>query len=234
MSYQSRGEGKMPVFLNDAITEALVPEETAVIVVDMINWQVTRGTGLLGGLEKNGVDIEYLAERVAGTVIPNLQRLIAEVRMAGGRIVYLRIGARAADYSDGQPHLQKSLRAAGAREGQWACDVIDSLRPEEGDLSILKTGSNGFVTSNLDNHLRNMGIRHLLHTGVVTNGCVFSTLMGGWELGYNNHLVSDATASFSERLQEYVEEMVTGYLGSLTTTDRVLAKIGQVRESTVA
>jgi ureidoacrylate peracid hydrolase len=234
MDYQARGEGEMPVFLNDAETPALVPAATAVIVVDMLNWQVTRGTGMLGGLEKNGVDIEYLAGRVERTVVPNLQRLIAGVRSSGGRVVYLRVGAHAADYSDGQPHLQRSFRNAGARDGQWACEVIESLRPLDGDLSMIKTGSSGFLTSNLHNCLRNMGIDHLLFTGVVTNGCVLSTLMGGWELGYYCHLLTDATASFSQRLQDYVEEMVSGYLGAVSTTDEVLAKLGQLDESTVA
>lgn len=43
-----------------------------VVVVDMVNWQVTRGAGMLGPMERDGVPVDYIVERVKGIVVPNL------------------------------------------------------------------------------------------------------------------------------------------------------------------
>ena len=223
--YADRGAGRLPVVSAATAYPSLRGSDTAVVVVDMVNWQVTPDKGMLGSMAANGVDIGYMEDRVRSLVLPNLARLIKGARAAGGRIVYLRVGAYQHDYSDGTPHLQASLRAATAHDGAWACEVVEELRPEPGDISLIKTGSGGFTTSNLDNHLRNMGVQHVLYTGVATNGCVMLTLAGGWDLGYHGYLVADATATFSPRLQEITEELVSGYLAKVVTTDEVLKQI---------
>jgi len=223
--YADRGAGRLPVVSAATAYPSLRGSDTAVVVVDMVNWQVTPDKGMLGSMAANGVDIGYMEDRVRSLVLPNLARLIKGARAAGGRIVYLRVGAYQHDYSDGTPHLQASLRAATAHDGAWACEVVEELRPEPGDISLIKTGSGGFTTSNLDNHLRNMGIQHVLYTGVATSGCVMLTLAGGWDLGYHGYLVADTTATFSPRLQEITEELVSGYLAKVVTTDEVLEQI---------
>ena len=207
----------------------LDPKETAVVVVDMVNWQVTRGEGMLGPMEKDGVPVDYIVERVNGTVIPNLQHLFAVCRKNEAKIVYLRVGCFQPDCSDSIIPFRKIMREVGATEGSWACEVIERLRPEPGDLSLLKTGSGGFGTSNLDIHLRNMGIRNVLYTGVITNGCVLLTLAAGFDLGYNGYLVSDATATFSQRWQDITEEIVGVYLAKVVTTDRIIDELSGVK-----
>jgi nicotinamidase-related amidase len=177
--YADRGAGRLPSVSAATAYPSLRGSNAAVVVVDMVNWQVTPDKGMLGSMVANGVDISYMTDRVRSLVVPNRARLIKGVRAAGGRIVCLRVGAYQHDYSDGTPHLQASLRAATAHDGARACDVVEELRPEPGDISLIKTGSGGFTTSNLDNHLRNMGVRHVLYTGVATSGCVMLTLAGG-------------------------------------------------------
>ncbi len=211
---------------NDAVQfPPLDPETTAVVVVDMVNWQVTRGAGMLGPMEKDGVPVDYIVERVNQTVVPNLQRLFAVCRKRGARIVYLRVGCYQPDYSDSIGPFRNMMRETGARDGSWACEVIDALRPEPGDVSLLKTGSGGFVTSNLDNHLRNMGIRHVLYTGVITNGCVLLTLAAGFDLGYHGYLIADGTATFSQRWQDLTEEIVGVYMAKVVTTDQIIDQL---------
>ena len=117
------------------------------------------------------------------------------------------------------------MREVGATDGSWACEVIEPLRPEPGDISLIKTGSGGFGTSNLDSHLRNMGIRNVLYTGVITNGCVLLTLAAGFDLGYNGYLVADATATFSQRWQDLTEELVGVYMAKVVTTTQIIDEL---------
>jgi biuret amidohydrolase len=203
----------------------LEPRTTAVVVVDMVNWQVSRAAGMLGPMEKSGVPIDYIVKRVNETVVPNLQRLFAVCRQEGAKIVYLRVGCYQPDFSDSIGPFREVMRETGALDGSWACEVIDPLRPQPGDISLVKTGSGGFLTSNLDSHLRNMGIRHVLYTGVITNGCVLLTLAAGFDLGYHGYMVGDATATFSQRWQDLTEEIVGVYMAKVVSTDWIIDQL---------
>ncbi|HXC76725.1 MAG TPA: isochorismatase family protein, partial [Candidatus Acidoferrum sp.] len=152
------------------------PATTAVVVVDMVNWQVPRVPN------QSGLAPQYLVDRLARTVIPNHVRLLTACRRAGIAVIFLRAGCARPDYIDAIPPFRGIVEEYGAQDGTPPCDVIDELAPQEHDISLLKTGSGGFNTSVLDSHLRNMGIKTLLYTGVVTNGCVLVTATGGFDL----------------------------------------------------
>jgi nicotinamidase-related amidase len=214
---RGRGQGEMFEAVTVLERPPLQAATTAVVVVDMVNWQVPRTPSVDGD-----VDFTYFVRKLADETIPNLRRLIAACRSAGARIVYLRVGCYADDYSDALPAFRQVFRAAGARAGSLSCAVIDELRPQDGDLSLVKTGSGGFTTSGLDGHLRNLGIEHVLYTGVITNGCVLLTLAAGFDLGYYGYLVSDSTATYSEGLQESAESLVSGWPAELVTTDSII------------
>ncbi len=205
----------------DALNFPPIDPGAAAMLVDMVNWQVTRGAGM----ERDDVAVDYAVDRVSGVLVPNLQRLPSVCRGMGVKVVYLRVGCCQADFSDSIAPFRKVMSATGALDGSWACDVIDALRTEPGDISRLKTGSGGFLTSNLDRHLRNMGIRHVLYTGVITNGCVLLTLAAGFDLGYHGYLVADATATFSQRWQEAAEELVGVYLARIVTTQEIIDQL---------
>ena len=182
---RGRGQGEMFEAVTVLERPPLHPATTAVVVVDMVNWQVPRTPSVDGD-----VDFTYFVRKLAD--------------------------------SDALPAFRPVFRAAGARADSLSCAVIDELRPQDGDISLVKTGSGGFTTSGLDGHLRNLGIEHVLYTGVITNGCVLLTLAAGFDLGYYGYLVSDSTATYSEGLQQSAESLVSGWLAELVTTDSVI------------
>jgi nicotinamidase-related amidase len=195
------------------------PAATAVVVVDMVNWQIPRVPN------SSGLGPAYYVDRLAGTVIPNHVRLLDGCRAAGLPVIFLRVGCYQPDYSDAIAPFRVAIEEYDARDGTEACAVIAELAPKEGDLTLLKTGSGGFTTSGLDSHLRNMGIKHVIYTGVVTNGCVLLTLAAGFDLGYFGYLVSDATATFTPELQDQAENIIGQYLAEVRTTDDMLAAL---------
>ncbi|HEX4220517.1 MAG TPA: cysteine hydrolase [Acidimicrobiales bacterium] len=196
------------------------PTTTAVVVVDMVNWQVPRA------VNDSGLAPAYYVDRLASTVVPNHERLLRGCRDVGARVVYLRVGCFQSNYSDAIAPFRGLFEDFDARDGTEACEVISEIHPEDGDLSLLKTASGGFNSSSLDSHLRNMGITHVLYTGVVTNACVMLTASGGFDLGYYGLLVADATAAFSPELQQQAENLIGYFIAPVTTTDEVLALMG--------
>jgi nicotinamidase-related amidase len=193
----------------------------------MINWQVSVDSGMLRRMKSVGIDVSYVVERCQSTVVPNIDRLIRLCRRTGVQVVFTRVGCSRADFSDAMPHFREQFREADARDGQWACEVIEALRPEPGELSLIKTGSSAFVTSSLGTHLRNAGIEHVIYTGAVTNGCVLLTLASGFDLGYYGYMISDATATFSERVQTGTEEMVSAFMAPVLTTAEISEQIAR-------
>lgn len=198
------------------------PERTAVIVVDMVNHQMTKDAAMMAELERNGLDTSYYLDRVFTTVIPTLGRLLTGARSRGARIIHVRTAAYRPDCSDALPTVQEALRGWGAIEGTWACDVVDGLELDDGDLSLPKSGSGGF-TSNLELHLRNMRIENLIYTGVATSGCVLATVFEGFDHGYRGYLVTDCTATTSPYLQQAAEDMVGMYLARPVDSALMLA-----------
>lgn len=197
----------------------LDPATAAVVVVDMVNWQVPR----IAGIHETAT--QYYVDRLARTVIPNHQRLLAAARSAGIPVIYLKVGSFRPDHSDAITQFRGVFADQGVRHGTPACDVIDEIAPQPGDIELVKTASGGFGSSALDTHLRNMGITHVIYTGVATNCCVMLSVGGGYDLGYHGVLVSDATATFTPEFQQQAENLMGFYLAPIVTTDDVLGMI---------
>jgi biuret amidohydrolase len=204
--------------------EPLVAERTALLVIDMVNWQVAEDGALVSWARDMGRDTSYLTERVRQQVTPNIRALADKCREAGAAVVYLRIGCRRHDHRDAVPGLRGLCAAADARDGTHACAVVDDLVPQPGDLSLVKTGSSPFLTSDLHSTLGHMGVTTLVHTGVMTDACVLNSVFGSWDLGYEGRLVADATATWDDAGQAAAERILTG-TARLSTTAEVVAEL---------
>jgi nicotinamidase-related amidase len=192
---------------------------TAVVIIDMINWMFGwRGATSLA------TNPAYQT-RVDGTVIPNNRRIIDAARAAGAQIVYLRLAARQADYSDIVEGLRSLAREAGAFEGSAAASLVDELTIEPGDLDLVKTGSGGFTSCDLDRELRKRGVRTVIYTGVATNACVALTVMAGMDLGYEGFVVTDATDCKAPGVHEATLAAMADNYARKVDTDQVLRMI---------
>jgi len=120
-------------------------------------------------------------------------------------VVYLQSGYKP-DLSNGggdaspNPRKETALCLMRARpdlkgqlliEGTWDFQIVDELKPEPGDVVVLKTRYSGFAGTTLDSTLRVRGIRYLFFVGIATNVCVESTLRDAYFQEYWPILVRD-------------------------------------------
>jgi nicotinamidase-related amidase len=56
---------------------------------------------------------------------------------------------------------------------------------------------------------------------------VLLTLASGFDLGYYGYMISDATATFSERVQTGTEEMVSAFMAPVLTTAEISEQIAR-------
>ncbi|MGB9683124.1 MAG: cysteine hydrolase family protein [bacterium] len=83
-------------------------------------------------------------------------------------------------------------------EGTWGADIIEELKPKTGERIIRKRRYSGFLGTDLDISLKELGVTHLVITGVVTNICILYTAYDARMLGYVVTIPRDCVASFSE------------------------------------
>jgi nicotinamidase-related amidase len=80
------------------------------------------------------------------------------------------------------------------------------LRVGEDDLIIHKTHGNAFEDTGLKEELDARGIQNLVVTGLVTNGCVRATSIGGHDLGYRVVLVEDGHSTYIKTAAKLINE----------------------------
>jgi nicotinamidase-related amidase len=78
-------------------------------------------------------------------------------------------------------------------EKNW--DIIDDLYPIPGEHVVDKAGKGAFGQSNLPLLLKNLGITHLVVTGITTDVCVHTIMREANDFGYWCVLLKDGTGA---------------------------------------
>ena len=212
--------------------------KTAILVVDMQNAFVSKG----GYFDAIGIDISATAR-----IILPCKNIISAGRENGIKIVYLKMLYRhplSGKGLKGPPSFIKSRIPAVLKQrpelkdnlyidGTWGAEIIEELKPQEGDTIIKKHRHDGFIETNLAHTLRTLGITYLLFVGTATNICVESTLRHAFSLDYFPILVSDAVSQKGPHTtQEATIFNVQSTFGWVTTSEKLLRAMDTMEEHT--
>jgi nicotinamidase-related amidase len=204
---------------------------SALIIVDMQNDFLHRDGNFAQTAREHPearIDLPFLE----GT-IPHVKRLAAAFRAAGRPVVYTAHVLKG-DYSDAAfPYWRLGIQPKNGNrthcvEGTWGAEIIDELKPHEGEHFIVKKGFNGFASTALDTTLRNMGVTTCVMVGVTTCVCVSTTLRGGVEHNYRMILVNDAVAEVSRDTHEAELKTMSRVFADVKTTIDVEELLGTI------
>lgn len=197
----------------------------ALVIVDMQN-DFLHPDGSFAHIAQEHPEASIDMPFLVGT-IPHAKRLVAAFRAVGRPIVYV-VHVLKPDYSDAAwPFWRLGMApATGNRthcvEGTWGAEVIDELKPCEGEQVVVKKGFGGFANTALDTILRNMGVTTCVVAGVTTCVCVSNTVRGGVEHNYRMILVSDAVAEVSRDTHDSELKTMSRIFADVKTTDEVV------------
>ncbi|HEX4171939.1 MAG TPA: cysteine hydrolase [Acetobacteraceae bacterium] len=209
-------------------TEGPEIRKSALIVVDMQN-DFVHSEGRLGCKSREVPEAEIDMPFLQGT-IPQVQRLVDAFREAGRPVVYVAHILKA-DYSDAQvPYWRFGIRPGEGNhtfivENTWGAQIVDELKPKEGEHLIIKKGFGGFSNTPLDTVLRNLGVTTCVVSGVTTCVCVSTTVRGGVDHNYHVILVKDAVAEVNRRTHEAELETMARVFADVKTTEEVVAML---------
>lgn len=208
-----------------------VPEslQVALLIIDMQRDFIEPG----GFGDALGNDVHRLR-----SIIPNVQRLLYAFRHYHLPI-FQTIEGHQPDLSDCPP--SKRDRGRGKIKigdvgpmgrililGEPGNSIIPELMPLPGEIVIPKPGKGAFYNTDLEVHLQQHGITHLVITGVTTEVCVQTTMREANDRGYECLLVEDATESYVPEFKLSTLAMMHaqgGIIGWVGTTDDVLSNI---------
>jgi nicotinamidase-related amidase len=208
---------------------AFDPARLALVIIDMQRDFLEPG----GFGEALGNDVRRLAP-----LVPAVAALLGAFRDRGLAVIHTKECHRP-DLSDCPPAKRRrgrgTLRIGDQGpmgriliEGEPGNDFVPPLRPRAGEIVIAKRGKGAFYATDLDAELKNLGVTHLVITGVTTEVCVQTTMREANDRGYECLLVEDGTESYFPEFKEATLAMVRaqdGIVGWTTSASQVLATL---------
>jgi nicotinamidase-related amidase len=175
--------------------------------------------------------------RVAA-IVPDVARLIAGCRAAAVPIIHTK-EAHKPDLSDchtakrarGQAKLRIGDPGPMGRiliAGEPGNDIVPALAPAAGEAVIEKPGKGAFYRTQLQEHLDERGLSHLVLCGVTTEVCVQTTMREANDRGYECLLIEDATESYFAEFKRATLAMIRAQgaiVGWTATIDQFLVAL---------
>jgi ureidoacrylate peracid hydrolase len=208
--------------------DVIDPRKTALVVVDMQNYFV-----------KQGHQSEVPAAR---EIVPNINRLAAELRRRGGHVVWVRNGTNDTreswsnyhNYLQSRDRAERRLKSMDIGEDGYEFWHLNDIRPE--DAQITKKRYSAFIqgSSDIERHLRERGIDTLLITGTATNVCCESTARDAMMLNFKVVMVADGLATHTDEEHNATLSNFYGQFGDVQTTDEVFEALAKGDQKKVA
>jgi ureidoacrylate peracid hydrolase len=202
----------------------LDPKASALLFIDVQNFSARRDGGEFRDVPDSEITSQYgyYFERLKTVAIPNMQRLQKAFRTAGIEVLYTTIESLTKDGRDRS--LDYKITGFHVPKGSWDGKVIDEIAPGDDEIVLPKTSSSVFVSTHIDYLLRNLGVKQLVLSGLVTDQCVESAIRDACDLGYLVTLVPDACATYSQERHDNTLRAIKGYCRQVST-EALIAEI---------
>ncbi len=199
--------------------EAIDPARTALLVIDMQNYFVKPG---------HQGEIPLARE-----IVPNINRLAAELRRRRGHVAWIRNGTKDTrqswsnyhDYLQTPERSQRRYKSMEVGEDGYQYWHLNDIRPE--DAQITKKRYSAFIhgSSDIERHLRDRNTDTLLITGTATNVCCESSARDAMMLNFKVVMVSDGLATHTDEEHNATLSAFYGQFGDVQTVDEVLQSL---------
>jgi len=203
----------------------LVPEQSALLFVDVQNFSANRKGAEFADLPESEFAEKYgwFFDQLETRVIPNMQAIQSACRKAGIEVMYTCIESLTLDGRDRS--LDYKITGFNVAKGSWDGKVIDQIAPEGDEIVLPKSSSSVFVSTHIDYILRNLGVKQLVISGLITDQCVESAIRDACDLGYLVTEVTDACLTYTQERHDHSLRTIKGYCRQVTTA-QLLEELG--------
>ena len=203
----------------------LLPGKVALLVIDVQNTYLERpDPATLSGAELR----RYHAwtpfyERMRGTVIPTIARLIERFRADDLDVVFARIASQKRDGRDRSLSQKKpGWNNLLLPKDERAAQIVPELAPLDDEIVATKTTDSPQTGTNLRLTLNNMGVTHVVCAGIFTDQCVSSTVRSLADESFDVIVVEDGCAAGSRELHDTELEAINMIYCSVMSADELI------------
>jgi ureidoacrylate peracid hydrolase len=192
------------------------PNSIALVVIDVQN-DFCHAEGAFGRIGHDNARMPQLAAA--------LHRLLAEARARQVFTVFVRatydkeVTSRPLAQHRKRLGLLESLCLEGTWGADWFADVAPAGTPNE--VVLTKHRFDAFQGTPLDLYLRSNGIRTVIVTGVVTSGCVESTVRDAFFLDYRVVVPHDGVAEAAQERHDIALAVMERSFATITSVDDI-------------
>jgi nicotinamidase-related amidase len=169
-------------------------------------------------------EVEEYFTRVADVVAPNVRRLARALRERSLPVIYVRCRSLSPDARDNGRRFREFGIEIGCDDPQ--AEILPELEVVPGDFVLDKTTASPFWSTAIERLLGQLAVENLLVTGVVTSGCVESTVRDACDLDYRVVLVEDACADRQPGLHADAIRRLNNNFAVVLSTEAVLETVG--------
>jgi len=204
----------------------LTPSQSALLFIDVQNFSAHRKGGEFKDIPPEDFEktCGWYFDKFQAETLPNMQALQSGCRKAGIEVMYTTIESLTKDGRDRS--LDYKITGFNVPKGAWDAKVLDAIAPGEDEIVLPKSSSSVFISTNIDYLLRNLGVRQIVLSGLLTDQCVESAVRDACDLGYLVTLVTDACLTFTQDRHDNSLKTIKGYCRQVTTAE-LLAELSQ-------
>jgi len=195
--------------------DRLVGPQTALVVIDLQNVFMLPGAA---------VEVPSARE-----IIPNVNRLAAATRAAGGKVVWVQMTLNDQEQSWSVFFEGERRREAfkDLQRGSHGHALHSALDVKANDLIIEKRRYSAFIqgSSDIDQILRGFGVDTVIIAGTLTNVCCESSARDAMMLNYKLVFVADANAALSDAEHNATLGTILRVFGDVATTDETIGRL---------
>ncbi len=109
--------------------------------------------------------------------------------------------------------------------GSWGAEIVDELKPIEGEPVVIKHRYDAFLDTDLSLILRTMKVKNILISGTKTNVCVDTTTRHGFMNGFLPVVLKDCVATPDAGMQETILWNLGQYFGYVAPTEEIIQNL---------
>ncbi len=175
-------------------------KNTALLVIDVINDCCHEKC------EKGNITFKKIRK-----MVPKLKKFIAEYKKKGGNVIYINCTPWTREHlAENIIELYKDPECRYYSEPGFP-EEFYKVKPDPEDLIITKNTYDAFTNAKLDKFLKRKNIQYVLVAGVFGDGCVMSTIQGGFSKGYNFIILKDLIETTDLKKRQKIQKLLKEY-----------------------
>jgi ureidoacrylate peracid hydrolase len=179
-------------------------KETALLVIDITNGCCN---------QKCEIKKWNITFNKINKMIPVLKKFIFKYRTAGGQVILVNCVPWKKEFlAKNIIELYKNPECKYySSDNSGFPEKFFGLEPEKNDVIITKNSYDAFTNPKLDKFLKKQKIKYIVVVGVFGDGCVHSTIQGGFSTGYNFIILKDLIETTDMDIRQKLQKLLKEY-----------------------